>query len=85
MANGHGGARPGSGRRRGGTNANIDMVRNALRESFTQLGKEAYLRHVGETDPKTYCALLGKLLPAEIQAEVTGADGGPLEIMWRSE
>jgi hypothetical protein len=64
-----GGKRPGSGRKKGGTNKVTADVKQAIMEAFSALGGVEYLKHVAITDPKTFCALLGKLIPVKVAGE----------------
>ena len=49
-------------------------VKEAIERAFDRLGGASYLEHVGRTDPRTFCALLSKLLPTKL----ANADGSPL-------
>lgn len=49
-------------------------VKEAVENAFQELGGMSYLVHVGRTDPRTFCALLSKLLPTKL----SNADGSPL-------
>jgi hypothetical protein len=62
------------GRAKGTPNKITLSVREAIERAFDNLGGASYLEHVGRTDPRTYCALLGKLLPTKL----SNADGSPL-------
>lgn len=62
------------GRARGTPNALTASVRDAIHNAFEELGGMSYLVHVGRTDPRTFCALLSKLLPTKL----ANADGSPL-------
>ena len=64
-----GGKRPGSGRKKGGTNKITADVREAIMEAFSILGGVEYLRKVATEDPKAFCALLGKLIPAKVAGD----------------
>jgi hypothetical protein len=64
----------GPGRPRGMQNRQTVAVREAIERAFTKLGGTEYLVHVGRTDPRTFCALLSKLLPTKL----ANADGSPL-------
>jgi hypothetical protein len=50
-----GGKRPGSGRKKGGTNKITADVREAIMEAFSILGGAEYLRKVATEDPKAFC------------------------------
>ena len=62
------------GRSKGTPNALTVSVREAVERAFERLGGASYLEHVGRTDPRTFCALLSKLLPTKL----ANADGSPL-------
>ena len=62
------------GRAKGTPNALTVSVREAVERAFDKLGGASYLEHVGRTDPRTFCALLSKLLPTKL----ANADGSPL-------
>ena len=62
------------GRQKGTPNQLTASVRDAIHNAFERLGGVSYLEHVGKTDPRTFCALLSKLLPTKL----ANADGSPL-------
>ena len=62
------------GRAKGTQNKVTESVKDAIHNAFTELGGMSYLVHVGKTDPRTFCALLSKLLPTKL----SNADGSPL-------
>jgi hypothetical protein len=69
--------RPGervTGRQKGTVNKLTVSIRDAIEHAFDRLGGVSYLEHVGKTDPRTFCALLSKLLPTKL----ANADGSPL-------
>lgn len=43
-------------------------------------GLEGYLLFVATSEPKAFCALLGRILPLE----VTGGGGGPIEVTFKT-
>jgi hypothetical protein len=63
-----------NGRKRGTPNKLTVSIRDAIEHAFTELGGTSYLVHVGRSDPRTFCALLSKLLPTKL----ANADGSPL-------
>ena len=67
------GERP-CGRVKGTPNALTASIKDAIHNAFEELGGMSYLVHVGRNDPRTFCALLGKLLPTKL----ANADGSPL-------
>ena len=64
----------GPGRPAGLPNKVTQSVKEAIERAFDRLGGASYLEHVGRTDPRTFCALLSKLLPTKL----ANADGSPL-------
>jgi hypothetical protein len=62
------------GSRLGKQNKLSISIRDAIEHAFDKLGGASYLEHVGRTDPRTFCALLSKLLPTKL----ANADGSPL-------
>lgn len=64
----------GRGRVKGTPNKTTTAVREAILEAFERAGGVEYLATVATTDPKTFCTLLGKVLPLQ----VTGEGGAPI-------
>ena len=62
------------GSRKGIPNRQTVAIKDAIERAFDRLGGVSYLEHVGRTDPRTFCALLSKLLPTKL----ANADGSPL-------
>jgi hypothetical protein len=62
------------GRVKGTPNALTSSIKDAIHNAFEELGGASYLVHVGRTDPRTFCALLSRLLPTKL----ANADGSPL-------
>ena len=62
------------GSRKGIPNRQTVAIKDAIERAFDRLGGVSYLEHVGRTDPRTFCALLSKLLPTKL----SNADGSPL-------
>lgn len=66
----------GPGRPKGSPNKLTADIKSAIMGAFNQAGGETYLLRVAQEDPKTFCTLLGKVLPMQ----VTGEDGGALVV-----
>lgn len=66
------------GRKKGSTNKTSADVKNAIVEAFHLAGGATYLHGLSKTHPQVFCALVGKVVPAELKAEITGKDGGPI-------
>lgn len=62
------------GRAKGTQNKLTVSIREAIEHAFDRLGGVSYLEHVGRNDPRTFCALLSRLLPTKL----SNADGSPL-------
>ena len=62
------------GRAKGQPNKLTASIKDAIEHAFDELGGASYLVHVGRQDPRTFCALLSKLLPTKL----SNADGSPL-------
>lgn len=74
-----GGSRPGErrgGRQKGTPNKTTAALKDAILNAFSTVGGESYLVTVAREDPKTFCALLARVLPLQ----VTGGEGGPLVV-----
>lgn len=71
----------GGGRKKGVPNKLTASVKAAIEQAFREVGGAEYLKGVAKDDPRTFCTLLGKVLPTQ----VTGADDGPIEsvIRWQ--
>lgn len=58
------------GRVAGTPNKTTTQIKQAIMKAFNEVGGEKYLIQVAQEDPKTFCALLGKVLPAELNARI---------------
>lgn len=79
-----GGKRPGSGRKKGIPNKMNGMLKEAILKAAENAGGEAglvgYLEIQATKNAGPFMALLGKVLPMQ----VTGEDGGPLSIAFKT-
>lgn len=66
------------GRRKGALNKKTVEVKQALTEAFEKLGGIESLVRWGKENPTAFYPLWIKLLP--MQAQVTGKDGGPIQL-----
>ena len=73
---GDGGSSPSSGKKP----RYAKGMREAVLEAFDRLGGVDYLVQVGRDDPRTFVAVLNKLLPQAV--EVSGEDGQPIAIFF---
>lgn len=74
----HGGVRPGAGRPKGSLDKGNALIREMVAQALDQAGGVEYLSRIAETHPGPFLGLVGKVLPIQ----VTGAEGGPLQISW---
>ena len=71
-----GGTRAGAGRKKGIPNRLTTSMKEAIRDAFQELGGAGYLVRIGHDDPRTFCSLLGRVIPRE----VGGPDGEPIKV-----
>ena len=64
------------GRTKGTPNKVHAAVKEAIIAAFDKLGGEAYLVEVAKSDARTFCTLLGKVLPMQL----TGAGDDPIRV-----
>ena len=57
------------GRPKGARNQTSIALRDAIENAFVKVGGVDYLETVAREDPKTFCALLSKILPKDIKIE----------------
>ncbi|MTI10199.1 hypothetical protein [Curvivirga aplysinae] len=69
------------GRTKGTPNATTSKLKTAIMNAFEEVGGQSYLVSVAHEDPKTFCTLLGKVLPQELKAELSGKDGKAIELV----
>lgn len=69
------------GRTKGTPNKTTASVKNALIEAFEELGGVESLVAWGQQEPGEFYKLWVKIMPTEVKAEHTGADGSPLGIL----
>lgn len=58
------------GRKKGTPNKTTKLVKDAILEAFHKAGGSDYLHKVAQDDQKTFCTLLGRVLPAEIAGKI---------------
>ena len=75
------GKNPGPGRPKGSTNKVTRTLKEAILQAFDEVGAVDYLVSVAREDPRTFCALLGKVLPMQVE----GHNGEPIILMWAGE
>tara|TARA_R110002072_G_scaffold83875_1_gene190030 strand:- start:1048 stop:1338 length:291 start_codon:yes stop_codon:yes gene_type:complete len=58
------------GRKKGTPNKVTTSLKDAIMNAFDVLGGEEYLVEIAKQDHKTFCSLLGRVLPKEISASI---------------
>lgn len=69
----------GRGRPKGAPNKNTQAIKEMLLASLDNVGGQAYFQQQAIENPNAYMALIGKIIPAEVKKEITGADGGAIQ------
>ena len=69
----------GKGRPKGIPNKSTAAIKEMLLASLDQAGGQQYFLRQAEENPNAYMALIGKIIPAEVKNQITGADGGPVQ------
>lgn len=65
------------GRKRGTPNKVTADLKDAILGALRAKGGQDYLEKVADNDPRTFCGLLGKVLPMQLQ----GDDDNPLNVL----
>jgi hypothetical protein len=68
---GPGGPRAGAGRPKGVPNHITRTIKDAIEAAFQGVGGPEYLMRQAEENPQAFMTLLGKIIPAQVQADVT--------------
>ena len=69
----------GRGRPKGAQNKSTVAIKEMLLASLDQVGGQAYFQQQAIENPNAYMSLIGKIIPAEVKNQITGADGGPVQ------
>jgi hypothetical protein len=72
---GAGGPRAGAGRPKGVPNKLTRTIRESIEAAFQGVGGPEYLMRQAEENPQAFMTLLGKIIPAQVQQEITNPDG----------
>lgn len=73
--------RAGMGRKKGVPNKITANIKAAIIEAFDKAGGAEYLLQIAKTDPRTFCALVGKVIPLQ----VSGDPDNPISLKGRIE
>jgi hypothetical protein len=77
----NGGRRPGAGRKKGAPIKLSADVKACIMAAFNKAGGEEYLLSVAQSDPRTFCALLGKILPTQVTGDAAG-EPVKIQVSW---
>lgn len=70
----------GKGRPKGSTNKITKTIKEAIEESFIEVGGAAYLVQMASEQPVAYMTLLGKVLPTQVKLETKE----PIEVVFKT-
>lgn len=65
----------GPGRPKGIPNKTTASIKAAIEAAFQGVGGHEYLMRQAEENPQAFMTLLGKIIPAQVQTELTNPDG----------
>jgi hypothetical protein len=71
----------GPGRPKGSSNKITSDMRDIIRQAFDEAGGVEYLKEIAVSDPKTFLTLVGKIVPAEIRADIEATGNMILNIV----
>lgn len=66
---------PGPGRPKGVPNKLTATIKEAIEVAFHGVGGAEYLMRQAEENPQAFMTLLGKIIPAQVQNEISNPDG----------
>jgi hypothetical protein len=73
------GRKPGTpktgGRQKGALNKTTRTIKEAIEAAFQGVGGAEYLMQQAQQNPQAFLTLLGKIIPAQVQADLTNSDG----------
>jgi hypothetical protein len=73
----------GKGRVKGVPNKVTKQLKDMILGALDEAGGQKYLMAQAHDNPSAFLSLIGKVLPAELKAELTGSDGGPITVTWQ--
>jgi hypothetical protein len=73
------GRKPGTpktgGRQKGALNKTTRTIKEAIEAAFQGVGGADYLMQQAQQNPQAFMTLLGKIIPAQVHADLTNSDG----------
>lgn len=70
----------GKGRKKGVPNKATKALKDMILGALDDAGGQAYLSAQASENPSAFLALIGKVLPSEIKAELGGPNGSPVNL-----
>lgn len=77
---GRGGKREGAGRPAGSLDKGNALIREMIVEALDKAGGVTYLVRQAEAKPAAFLALIGKVMPVQIEADVNANVNGSIEV-----
>lgn len=77
---GRGGKREGAGRPAGSLDKGHALIREMIVEALDTAGGVSYLVRQAEAKPAAFLALIGKVMPVQIEADVNANVNGSIEV-----
>lgn len=60
------------GRQKGTPNKVTANIKEALQAAFDEVGGKDYLVKIATSDPKSFCTLIGKVIPQDVNQKIEG-------------
>lgn len=80
---GRGGARPGGGRPKGSLDKGNALIREMIVQALDAAGGVEYLRSTAESHPAAFLALVGKVMPVQVEGSGGGAVAHSLTVTFK--
>lgn len=74
----HGGKRSNAGRKKGVPTQVTQDIRQMIKDSLEGVGGIEYLMNQAQENPVAFMGLIGKIIPKEVEAHVTGTINWPV-------
>ena len=59
-----------TGRAKGTPNKTTKAIKDAVQEAFEKAGGVAYLVKLANDDPRTFCGLIGRVIPLQVEGNL---------------
>jgi hypothetical protein len=71
--------RPPGGSRKGKPNKVTKALKDMILGALNDAGGQDYLKRQADENPAAFLGLVGKVLPSELKAQITGENGEPIK------